>query len=164
MATNNYTFTGVARWVKVWPSQVDRKFQTPDRGGNWSLILTLDDQSAKLWNSLNLRGLATEEDVQIDQLKKKKKGKVSDLKVNDVTLRRYERHATLGNLGSPAVLGCETGTLIGNGSVLEASVDVYDYTYEGESGFAARLVAVTVLDLIEFVRTPVVNEEGPPVH
>lgn len=168
MATKSYTFTGPVRWAKVWPGQVDRKFQTDNAGGNWSVIMNLSGspEQTKLYNALGLKnGVASEEDVMIAQLKAKKKGKTSDLKVGDVTFRRNERHPQLGNLGSPAVFGVETGTAIGNDSICTATIDVYDYTFEGQPGFAARLVALEVNDLVPYVKAAkIADTDGPPVH
>lgn len=167
MATKQYTFTGPVRWAKIWPGQVDRKFQTDNAGGNWSLIMNLSGspEQTKLYNALGLKnGVASEEDVMIANLKAKKKGKTSDLKIGDVTFRRNERHPSLGDLGSPAVLGVETGTAIGNDSICTATIDVYDYTFEGQTGFAARLVAVEVNDLVPYVKPDKADTDGPPVH
>lgn len=168
MATKSYTFTGPVRWAKVWPGQVDRKFQTDNAGGNWSVIMNLADspEQVKLYNALGLKnGVASEEDVMIANLKAKKKGKTSDLQIGDVTFRRNERHPHLGNLGSPAVFGVEEGTAIGNGSICTATVDVYDYTFEGQTGFAARLVSLAVDELVEYVKPSKVEDgDGPPVH
>lgn len=161
MATRTVSFTGPVRWAKVWPGQVDRKFQTEARGGNWSVIMNLPEDQVKKYNALGLKNPAkTEEDVMIAEIKAKKKGKTVDMKVNDVSFHRYERHPKLGDLGSPQVTGVEEGTLIGNESVCTAIVEVYPYTFEGQAGHATRLVSLEVNKLVEYVKP---TQEGPPV-
>ncbi len=161
MATTYVEFTGPVRWAKVREGQVDRKFQTEARGGCWSVVMTLDEQQQKKYNALGLKGqAASEEDVMIAQIKAKKKGKESDLKVGDVNFRRYERHPKLGDLGPPKVLGVEEGTAIGNDSTCKAVVEIYPYTFEGQAGAASRLVSIEVVDLVEYVKP---TQEGPPV-
>lgn len=163
MATKFYTFTGPVRWAKVWPGQVDTAYATDKAGGNWSVIMTLDDDQTKLYNGLGLKnGAASEMDVQIDQMKKKAKGKESTLKVGDVTFRRNERHPKLGELGAPVVSGVDEGTLIGNDSICKTTVEIYPYTFEGKSGFAARLKELEVLDLVEYAKPS--DETLPPVN
>lgn len=155
------SFTGPVRWAKVWPSQLDTKFKTEARGGNWSVIMTLPTDQIKKYNALGLKNpAATEEDVMISQIKAKSKGRISDLTVGDVSFHRYERHPKLGDLGSPEVLGVPDGTSIGNGSVCAANVEIYSYTFEGQAGFASRLVSLEVLDLVEYVKP---SNDGPPV-
>jgi len=163
MATKYYEFTGPVRWAKVWPGQVDTKFQTPNAGGNWSVIMTLDDAEAKRYNALGTKTQAlSEEDVMIAGLKAKKKGKESSAVKGDVTFRRNERHPKLGELGSPAVSGVPEGTPIGNGSICTVKAEVYDYTYEGSPGFAARLSSLHVNELVEYVK-PEADGDEPPV-
>jgi hypothetical protein len=162
--TQYYEFTGPVRWAKVWPAQVDRKFATDNAGGNWSLIMTLDDKQQKLYNALGTKtGAINEDDLAILKIKAKKKGKEINAEIGDVTFRRNERHPKLGELGSPAVFGVNEGTSLGNGSVCTVKVEVYPYTFEGQSGNAARLVSVTVNELVEYVK-PSTDEDGPPVH
>lgn len=164
MATRYVEFTGPVRWAKVFPGQQDMKFKTESKGGSWSVIQTLDDNQVKLYNGLGLKFPAkTEEDILIAGLKAKKNGKPApDMKVNDVSWKRTERHPKLGNLGSPAVLGCPEGKSIGNDSVCKVVAEVYPYSFEGTPGFAARLVSLEVLNLVEYVK-PSVDEDGPPV-
>lgn len=159
--TKYVTFTGPVRWAKVWPAQIDRKFQTEARGGNWSVIMNLPEEQVKVYNALGLKnGAKTEEDVMIAKIKAKKKGnKEPDMQINDVSFSRSERHPKLGDLGSPKVLGVEEGKAIGNGSVCTAVVEVYPYTFEGQAGNAARLVSLEVVDLVEYVKP---DSEGPP--
>lgn len=152
--TKIVTFTGPVRWAKVWEGQVDRKFQTEARGGNWSIVVNLPDEDVKRYNALGLKGqAATDEDVMIADIKAKKKGKEkSDLRVNDAHFTRYERHPKLGDLGSPKVSGVEEGTSIGNDSICKITAEIYPYTFEGQTGNASRLVGVEVLELVEYVK------------
>lgn len=157
--TKHYQLTGLLRWVKVWPDQIDRKFSTDSKGGNWSVIMTLDDKSVKLYNGLGLKNKAVSEtDVAIFKLKKPDAKNIPE--INDVILRRYERHPKLGDLGSPKVSGVENGTLIGNGSKGTCVIEVYPYTFEGQAGFACRLDAVEVLDCIPYVKDAGPDTEG----
>jgi hypothetical protein len=155
-------FTGKVRWAKVWPSQVDMKFKTEARGGNWSVIMNLPEDQVARYNALGLKSTAkTEEDVMIAKIKAKKNGKKEpDMQINDVAFHRYERHPKLGDLGSPKVSGVPEGTAIGNDSVCKAVVEIYPYTFEGQAGFASRLVGLEVIDLVEYVKP---TQEGPPV-
>lgn len=154
-------FTGPVRWAKVWESQVDRKFQTEARGGNWSVVMNLPEDQVKRYNALGLKnGAKTEEDVMIAKIKAKKNGKNEpDIRINDVAFTRWERHPKLGNLGSPKVLGVPEGTAIGNDSICKVTAEVYPYTFEGQTGNASRLVSIEVLDLVEYVKP----DQGPPV-
>lgn len=162
MVTKTYTFTGPVRYAKVWPAQVDRKFQTEGRGGNWSVIMNLPDSQAKLYNALGTKTKAvSEQDVAIFKIKKP--DAKNPPQVNDVTFRRYERHPVLGDLGSPAVLGVSDGESIGNDSICTAVVEVYPYTFEGSTGFATRLVSLEVNTLVPYVK-PAATGDEPPVH
>lgn len=136
MATKRITLTGTAEWCKPYPHQIDRAFEDntegPDpKGGNSSMVLILDEASTRLYNALGARA------------------KIRDGKL---TLRRYERHPRLGELGPVVVSGVEDGTLIGNGSRVSVDVDVYDYEYNGRSSKGVRWVSVTVDELVEFTR------------
>jgi len=163
MATKYVEFTGPVRWAKVWPAQVDRKFATDNAGGNWSLIMTLDDKQQKMYNALGTKnGAINEDDLAILAIKAKKKGKEVDAKIGDVTFRRNERHPKLGDLGSPAVYGIEEGTSIGNESICTVKAEFYPYTFEGQTGTASRLVSVKVDKLVEYVK-PSTDTDGPPV-
>lgn len=160
MATAFYEFTGPVRWAKVWPNQIDMKFATGSpSGGHWSVVMTLDEVDAKLYNALGLKGkAANDEAVAIDKIKRKDK---SDLQVGDAVFRRYEKHPKKGPLGAPAVLGVEEGTAIGNGSVCTAKLEVYSYPApDGTNGFASRLVSLTVDNLVAYVK----DSEGPPIE
>lgn len=162
MATTFYEFTGPVKWFKCWPGQLDNKFAAGSpSGGHWSLVMTLDDHDAKLYNALGLKGkAASEEDVAIDKIKKKDK---STLGIGDTTFRRYEKHPKKGLLGAPTVTGVEEGTLVGNGSVCTVKLEVYSYPApDGTSGFAGRLVSVEVNSLVEYVKED--TQEGPPVN
>jgi hypothetical protein len=121
--------------------------------------MTLDEVDQKRYNALGCKTTAaTEEDIVIAKMKAKKNGKKEpDIKVGDITFRRYERHPVLGNLGSPAVLGVDEGTAIGNDSVATVAVEVYPYTFEGTAGFATRMVSLTVDNLVPYVK-PETNE------
>ena len=161
MATTIHKFTGPVKWAKVYEGQIDKKFaEGSPSGGHWSVIMTLDDTQAKLYNALGLKNkAASEEDVQIDRIKRKDK---ASLEVGDATFRRYEKHPKRGLLGAPEVTGVEDGTAIGNGSVCEASLEVYDYPApNGTRGFAGRLVSLNVIELVEYVKPD--TQEGPPV-
>lgn len=168
MATKTVEFTGPVRWAKVWPAQVDTKFQTPARGGSWSVIMNLPEDQVKTYNTLGLKnGAKTEEDVMIAKIKAKKKAlekkleyKEPDIRVNDVAFHRYERHPKLGDLGSPKVSGVPEGTSIGNDSICKVVAEIYPYTFEGQTGNASRLVSIEVVDLVEYVKP---TQEGPPV-
>lgn len=164
--TKTVKFKGKVRWAKVWPAQLDTKFKTEARGGNWSVVMNLPEDQVKLYNALGLKNPAkTEEDVMIAKIKAKKRAqekgveyKEPDIRVNDVGFTRYERHPKLGDLGSPKVFGVEEGTSIGNDSVCEAVVEIYPYTFEGQKGNAARLVSLEVVDLVEYVK-----DDGAPI-
>jgi hypothetical protein len=134
MATKRITLRGTTEWCKPWPNQIDREFaeEGDSRGGNNGTVLVLDDDSVALFNALGA------------------KTKLAD--GNKITLRRYERHPVLGELGGVVVNGVPEGTLIGNGSQASCDVDVYDFNYNGRPGKAMRWVSVTVENLIQYVK------------
>lgn len=160
MATKTYEFTGPVKWAKVWAGQVDRKFayqRDPETGelkmlptgGKWDVVINLDPDQLKFYNALGTKTKAARLD---DPERGIQKG--------DVRFKRNERHPSLGELGPPTVIGVEPGTAIGNGSICEVKVDVYDYPQpDGTRGFACRLVSVAVKDLVPYVK----DQEGPPV-
>jgi len=134
MATKHVTLKGKAEWCKPWPGQIDREFEDPEngKGGNWSTIVILDDDSLKVFNALSA------------------KTKLKD--GNKLTLRRYERHPSLGELGPVKVTGVDEGIAIGNGSDVSVDVECYDYTFKGRPGRALRWVSLNVDKLVEYVK------------
>lgn len=147
MATKRITLKGKAEWCKPWPFQIDREFEDnskgPDpKGGNFSTVIALDDDSLKLFNALGARA-------------KLKDG-------NKLTLRRYERHPRLGELGPVLVSGVEPGALIGNDSDITVEVDVYDYTYNGRDSRGLRWVSVNVDNLVVYEKPPL-SKPAPAV-
>lgn len=143
MVTRFLRFTGECKWAKVWPVQLDKAYESEKNGGNWSVVITLNDKDFEDFKALRTRH-------------KLDKGK-------DVTFRRYER-ASFGALGAPKVEGVPEGTLIGNGSNVTVDVAVYPYTYGGRPGTGTRLERVIVNKLVEY--KPEVKAEatdGPPV-
>jgi hypothetical protein len=150
MATKHYKFTGPVKWAKVWPGQVDRKYAEDKKGGNWSIILQLGDQLA-FFNALGTK-------LKAARLDDPERG----ISKGDVQFRRYERHPKMGELGPPAVKGVDEGTMIGNGSICEVEIAVYDYPApDGTRGFAVRLVGVDVKELIKF--EPVKADTGEDI-
>lgn len=138
MATRRITMKGKAEWCKPYPHQIDRAFEDnsngPDpRGGCNSMVLIPDEESLLVFKALGTRA-----------------------KLNDgkLTLRRYERHPVLGELGPVVVRGVDYETPIGNGSDVTVEVDVYDYTYNGRASRGLRWVSVTVDNLVVFEREP----------
>lgn len=134
MATKRVIFKGKSEWCKPWQFQLDSEFAEPGdgRGGNFATNVFLDDESVALFNELGV------------------KAKLKD--GNKLTVRRYEEHPVLGPLGPVAVTGVDELVDIGNGSDVEVSVDVYDYTYKGRPSRALRWVGIDVLNLVEYVR------------
>lgn len=132
MATKHITLKGKSEWCKPWDFQIDREFEEDGdgRGGNYSTIIILDDESVAEFNALGA------------------KAKLKD--GNKLTLRRYERHPVLGELGLVEVVGVENGTLIGNGSDISVLAEVYDYTFKNRPGRALRWSAVEVTNLVEY--------------
>lgn len=132
MATKHITLRGKSEWCKPWDFQIDREFEEADdgRGGNYATTIVLDDDSVKLFNALGA------------------KAKLKD--GNKLTLRRYERHPVLGELGPVEVEGVDEGTLIGNGSDISVGADVYDYTFKSRPSKALRLVSIIVDKLVEY--------------
>jgi hypothetical protein len=149
MATKRITLKGKAEWCKVWAHQLDTEFvdnsKGPDpRGGNYSTQIILDDDSLKLFNALGAR---------------------AKLKDGKLTLRRYERHPVLGELGLVSVEGVDENTPIGNGSDISVEVDVYDYTFNGRASRGMRLVSLTVDKLVEYEKPAVAKPAvGVPAH
>lgn len=133
MATQHLTFSGKASWAKVWPAQIDREYETPQRGGKWNITVELNDEDLKTYNALGIKITA---DVRARQPK--------------VQFNRFERHAVLGEMGPPTVTGVEPGQLIGNDSDVTIGVEVYDYTYNKKPGRAVRLVSVHVDKLVVY--------------
>lgn len=135
MATKHVTLTGKAEWCKPWDFQLDTAFvdntKGPDpRGGNFATVVILDDASVAAFTTLGT------------------KAKLKD--GNKLTVRRYERHPVLGELGPVEVSGVEQGVLIGNGSDITIDVDVYDYTYLGRPSRGVRWVGVHVDALVVY--------------
>lgn len=146
MATKRIVLRGKADFCKPWPFQIDRAFEDntkgPDpKGGNSATGLILDEESLRLFNAL---------------------GAKAKLDNGKLTLRRYERHPTLGELGPVSVRGVDEGTLIGNGSDISCEVDVYDFTYNGRSSRALRWVSLTVDNLIPYEK-PAASKPAPAV-
>lgn len=144
MATKQITFKGKAEWCKPYAFQLDTDFvdntKGPDpRGGNYSTGIVLDDEGVALFKSLGAKA----------KLKAKKD---TDGPVNIATLRRYERHPVLGELGLVVVTGVEDGTLIGNGSDITCVVDLYDFSYNGRPSRGIRWVSVNVDTLVTYVK------------
>ena len=151
MATKQYTFTGPIKWAKVWPGQIDTHFafefidgvKVPSKaGGKWDIIVNLAGEQLAHYNALGTKPKAARLD---DPEKGISKG--------DVRFKRHERHPYLGVLGPPAVTGVDAGTLIGNGSICDVVVDVYDYPQpDGTRAFTSRLVSVNVIDFVPYVK------------
>jgi len=145
MATQYISFRGKAYYCKPYEGQIDRGFEDKEEGrfANWNTGLILDDQSMKAYNALNL----------------------SQVKVKDgnrVTFKRAEfkknKDGELEPLGPPRVTlpaGTPEGSAIGNDSDVSISVEVFDYTYKNRPGRAARWNAVTVHELVEYVKPEV---------
>lgn len=153
MATRQYTFTGPVKWAKVRPGQLDRKYAfVPDpvtgervlspAGGKWDLIINLSGEQLKLFNALGTKTKAARLD---DPERGIEKG--------DLRVKRNERHPKLGELGPPIVTGIEPTETIGNGSICDVVLDIYDYPQpDGTRGFAIRLVSVHVSTLVPYVK------------
>jgi hypothetical protein len=131
MATKQIILKGTVEYCKPWPGQIDRGFEEEgdDRGGNWSTKFIPDEESTKLFNAL---------------------GAKAKIREGKLTLRRYERHPVLGELGPVLVAGVDVGTAIGNGSEVTVGIDVYDYEFKGRPSKALRWVSVEVLKLVEY--------------
>lgn len=140
MATRRITLTGKAEWCKPYRSQLDMEYEDDVRGGNYSSVIILDEASIATFNALGT------------------KAKLKD--GNKLTIRRYERHGTLGELGPVLVDGVEGDTPIGNGSDIEVSLDIYDYEYKGKVGRGIRWVGVNVLNLVVYEK-PVASRPAP---
>lgn len=132
MATKYITLKGKSEWCKPWDFQIDREFEEEGdtRGGNFATNIILDEESVAEFNSLNA------------------KAKLKD--GNKLTLRRYERHPVIGELGPVKVNGVEEGQEIGNNSDISVLAEVYDYTFKGRPGKALRWTAIDVLNLVEY--------------
>lgn len=144
MATKRIVLKGKSEWTKVWAHQLDTEFAEENRGGNYSTQIILDDDSQKLFAALGTR---------------------AKLKDGKLTLRRYERHPVLGELGPVIVTGVDPDTLIGNGSDITVEVDVYDYTYNGRSSRGMRLVSLTVDNLVVYEKPAAAKPAvGVPAH
>lgn len=160
MATKQYKFTGPVKWAKVWPGQVDRKFaftinpETNEKvmlptGGKWDIIINLDAPQLTQYNALGTKPKAARLD---DPERGISKG--------DVRFKRNERHPRLGELGPPQVTGVDPNEPIGNGSICDVVIDVYDYPQpDGQRAFTSRLVSVDVLEHVPYVKTE--NSEVP---
>lgn len=142
LSTKYYEFTGPCKYARVWPNQIDRKYETPEKGGKWGIIVNLAPEDVKLWNSLGTR-------AKPQRLADPEKNR----DIGDLQLTRFERNK-FGELGAPEVVGVEAGTAIGNGSSVTVRVEVYPYTYNGENGWGSRLAKVTVNELVPYVPTP----------
>lgn len=156
MATKTVIFKGTCQWFR--PNYIDREFEDADngRGGNYSIHVMLDEDSIKLWNGIAPRA----------KLKDGNNGR------NLATFRRYE-FANFGKgpepLGPPVYTGFEDGTLIGNGSTVSVSVDVYGTSFKGKPLTALRLVGAHVDNLIIYEKAkandaPFDVDNTPPVH
>lgn len=141
-ATKFYEFTGPCKYARVWEGQIDRKYETPEKGGKWGIIVNLAPEDVKLWNSLGTRGKP-------QRLADPEKNR----DVGDLQLTRFEFNK-FGPLGAPKVIGVEEGTSIGNGSIVTVRVEVYPFTYNGVPGRGARLDTVKVNELVPYEPTP----------
>lgn len=132
MATKYITLKGKSEWCKPWDFQIDREYEEEgdDRGGNFATNIFLDDKSVSEFQSLNAKA-------------KLKEG-------NKLTIRRYERHPVIGELGPVVVTGVDEGVPIGNGSDISVKAEVYDYTFKGRPGKALRWTSVQVDKLVEY--------------
>lgn len=142
MATQYISFRGKAHYCKPYEAQIDRGFEDKDEGrfANWNTGLILDDQTLVAYNALNLSQVKVKEG-------------------NRVTFKRAEfkkdKDGNLEALGTPRVTlpdGADEGSAIGNGSDVSISIEVFDYTYKNRPGRAARWNAVTVHELVEYVK------------
>lgn len=152
MATTYHQLRGKAEWAKVYPGQIDREFESPEKGGNWSIVVEFDNDEFAKYKALGTKA--------------RPKG-------NKVSFRRYERSSFSEQLGSPQVTlpeGVKEGKLIGNGSDVTVGFEVYDYVYQGRPGKGVRLTDVTVNTLVEYVKPEVANGataqagDTPPAH
>lgn len=146
MATQYVKFKGKCEWAKVWPHQIDREYEDEGKGGNWSIVVEVSDEDLKTFMVLSPK---------------------SEPKGNKIKLRRNEKHPSFGDLGPVTVTGVPEGTLIGNGSTVEVTVEAYGGLYKGKKAYqATRLREVEVLELVEYKPTPKEENlpEGPPKH
>jgi hypothetical protein len=140
MATSYYEFTGPCKYARVWPGQIDRKYEVKgdDRGGKWGIIVTLAPEDVKIWNALGTKNKA-------QRLEDPEKNRT----IGDVVFTRNERNK-FGDLGSPPVTGVPEGTAIGNDSIVTVKVEVYDFTFNGQSGKGSRLLSVDVVNHVPY--------------
>lgn len=152
MATQYLTFRGKAFYCKPYEAQIDRAFEDKEEGrfANWNTGLLLDDDTLAVYNALKLSQVKVKAD-------------------NQVTFKRAEfqkqKDGSLKVLGPPKVTlpeGAPENAAIGNSSDISISVEVFDYTYKGRPGKAARWNSVTVHELVEY--TPAAaSAVGPAV-
>lgn len=143
-------FKGPIFYTRVWPGQIDRAFEEvkPDgfsKGGCFSVEMPLSDEDA-----LTLKTAGS----------KMKPGREN----GRYKFRRYER-ATFGELGPVVVKGVPEGESIGNESIAEITVEVYETKFNGRPTVGVRLQEVNILEFKPYVKVdPTAATDGPPVH
>lgn len=125
---------GKCKWVKP---------VSPDKYGNWSMVLYPNQESYNKLLELKQRGLKSE-------IKKDEDG-------YNITLRRPQQKVYAGKVkgfAPPQIVGPDGNpfpALIGNGSDVTVKIEVFSYKAPtGSTGIAARWLALRVDNLIPY--------------
>lgn len=146
MATETYKFTGKAKWAKVYDPEEFRG------ASNWKINLYLNDLEVEKRKKAGIQSKTySDEDGTYVTFKRPQtkliKGVLNEFSppkifdVNGNCIVDYKKSADGTNferVGKPV--------LIGNGSVVEATVTVYDT----QMGKGQRLESIKIIDLIEY--------------
>ena len=137
MASQKVTLKGMVKWAKVYPGQEDKKY---DADGKFSICLYPDEASLiKLKNSGSRTKMKEDQDGVFYQLSK---DAVSEIDPGPPIVGMGKNpDGTLVSFKEP----------IGNGSVAEVKISVYDSKF----GKGTRLEAINILEHKEFVKEPV---------
>tara|TARA_R110000822_G_scaffold1244_8_gene5580 strand:+ start:1824 stop:2324 length:501 start_codon:yes stop_codon:yes gene_type:complete len=136
-AKDNNVTTHILRGVAHWAQLVEPNTTFEPV---WSLDLVLTPETLAI--------------VQAEGLNVKNKG---DDRGDFVSLKRKVLKKDGSKKDAPSVTDSKLNTwngntLIGNGSEVNVKIQCFDYTYAGKSGRSADLVAVQVVNLVEYKR------------
>lgn len=141
MASTTVYLKGKAQWAKVLPHNKDKNEDFHGPGGGYTIDLYVEKEELEKYTATG--------------------GRVNPRTTEDgilLKLRRKHTHNIADFGGAPQVVDADgndwDGTLIGNDSVVECAVTVYDT----KMGKGTRLEGVKVLELVEL--PPLEDAEG----
>ena len=128
-----------AMWVKL--ATPEKKYGVDDT--QWSIILVVDEDTSTKWVK---NGLAM----------KQKFLTIDDVETPVIKLKRDTHWRKSGEEKTPVVVVDMYGQKvdarsIGNGSVVNVQYTVRDWEFQGRSGKTPEIVAVQVVELVEYV-------------